>query len=87
MGKLKRADGIKKINSLGVQKFVEDFVPTCFAEKSISNMKEKYLNILERSKIIFMLSALKDVFLLWREELTQLHFLEKINIPSLICLR
>ena len=78
---------LKRLIRLGVQKFVEDFVPTCFAEKSISNMKEKYLNILERSKIIFMLLALKDVFLLWQEEPTQLHYLEKINIPSLICLR
>ena len=48
-GKVKRADGIKKINTLGVKQFVNDFVPMCFAVKSITELNDEYSLVLKKS--------------------------------------
>ncbi len=80
--KVRRAEGIKKINTLGVQKFVEDFVPTCFAESSIKKMGDKYLNILERSKTFSPLGV-KGSLLAMSARTDTTNYLEKIKIPSL----
>ncbi len=80
--KIRRAEGIKKINTLGVQKFVEDFVPTCFAEESIKKLGEKYSSILERSKT-FSPVGVKGCLLAMAGRTDSSHFLEKIKIPSL----
>lgn len=50
MAKLKRASGINQINTVGVEKFVEDFVPNCFSEKYKAENVEAYNVYLERSK-------------------------------------
>ncbi len=80
--KIRRAEGIKKINTLGVQKFVEDFVPTCFAEESIKRMGNKYSAILERSKT-FSAVGVKGCLLAMSGRTDSTHYLEEINIPSL----
>lgn len=47
--KLKRSAGIKKINLEGIQKYIAEFVPNCFAEKSFEKLGEEYIAILGRS--------------------------------------
>ena len=47
--KLKRAAGIKKINTEGVGKYVSEFIPNCFAEESIEKLGNEYKSILENS--------------------------------------
>ncbi len=80
--KIRRADGIKKINEFGVQKFVEDFVPTCFAGESIKKMGNKYLTILERSKT-FSPVGVKGCLLAMSGRTDSTNYLEEIKIPSL----
>ena len=80
--KIRRAEGIKKINTLGVQKFVEDFVPTCFAEESIKKMGKKYSSILERSKN-FSPVGVKGCLLAMSGRTDSTQYLEEIKIPSL----
>jgi len=80
--KIKRAEGIKKINTIGVQKFVEDFVPTCFAEESIKKLGNKYLTILERSKT-FSPVGVKGCLLAMAGRTDTTPYLEEIKIPSL----
>ena len=48
--KLKRASGINQINTDGVEKFVEGFVPNCFSEKYKTENVNEYNGYLERSK-------------------------------------
>ncbi len=84
-GRLKRAEGIKKINKLGVQKFVEDFVPTCFADSSIKSLGKKYIDILDRSKK-FSPVGVKGCLLAMAARTDTTDYLPKIKIPSLfIC--
>ena len=81
-GKLKRAAGIKKINKVGVQKFVEDFVPGCFAEESIKNLKE-YKETLTRSLKSDPIGV-KGCLLAMQGRTDTTTYLEKIKIPSLV---
>jgi len=48
--KLKRASGVNQINTEGVEKFVEGFVPNCFSEKYKTENVDDYNVYLERSK-------------------------------------
>lgn len=81
-GKLKRAAGIKKINEFGVQKFVEDFVPTCFAEESVKNLTE-YKETLARSLKSDSVGV-KGCLLAMQGRTDTTSYLEKIKIPTLV---
>ncbi len=80
--KLKRAAGIKKINELGVQKFVEDFVPGCFTEESIKSLrgyKETLARSLKSDPV-----GVKGCLLAMQGRTDTTSFLEKIKIPTLV---
>ena len=49
-GKIKRQNGIAKINKEGVIAFVDGFVPTCFWEDTIKNNPNLYNTVLNKSR-------------------------------------
>jgi 3-oxoadipate enol-lactonase len=79
--KIKRAEGIKKINEQGAEKFVNVFVPNCFAEESLS--KSFYRETLKRS-LNSSPVGVKGCLLamVGRTETTE--YLSKIKIPVLV---
>ena len=79
--KLKRAEGIKKINEMGVEKFVNDFVPNCFAEESLS--KSFYKETLKRSLKSSPISV-KGCLLAMAGRTDTTEYLSKIKIPVLV---
>ena len=81
--KIKRAEGIKKINELGVKKFVEDFIPGCFAEESISRLGDIYKDILKRSSG-FSAEGVKGCLLAMAGRTDTSEFLTEIKIPVLL---
>jgi len=81
--KLRRASGIKTINTEGVQKFVEDFVPGCFAPGSISNSKIPYEEVLNRS-MKFDPKGVKGCLLAMLSRTDTTSYLSQIKIPTLI---
>ena len=80
-GKLKRAAGIKKINTLGVKDFVNEFVPNCFTEKSLST--EKYSKTLQRSLKANPIGV-KGCLLAMISRTDTTNYLNKIKILTLI---
>ncbi len=80
-GKLKRAAGIKKINTLGVKEFVSEFVPNCFTEKSLSS--EEYSQTLKRSLNSNPIGV-KGCLLAMISRTDTTNYLNKIKIPTLI---
>ena len=82
-GKLKRAASIKKINKEGLEAFVNEFVPNCFAESSIKNMRMQYENILFKSATFDPLGVKGCILaMIGRNDTTG--SLNKIKIPSLV---
>lgn len=82
-GKLKRAAGIKAINDEGTDKFVEQFVRNCFAEKFIKEKETEYLDVLNRSKQNSAV-GLKGCLLAMAARTDTTDYLPKISIPTLI---
>jgi pimeloyl-ACP methyl ester carboxylesterase len=81
--KLKRAEGIKKINELGIKTFVENFVPNCFAEESFTKIKDVYNKTLLRS-LKSSAVGVKGCLLAMAARTDTTEFLSKINIPVLL---
>jgi pimeloyl-ACP methyl ester carboxylesterase len=81
--KLKRAAGIKKINTEGVQKFVSEFIPNCFAEESIQRLGDEYKSILENS-MKFSPEGVKGCLLAMAGRTDTTGYLSKIKIPVLL---
>jgi len=79
--KIKRAEGIKKINELGLKKFVEGFIPNCFNEESIS--KPFYKETLKRS-LNFSPTGVKGCLLAMAGRTDTSEFLSEIKIPVLV---
>jgi len=82
-GKMKRAENIKKINSLGVKQFVNDFVPMCFAVKSITDANEEYSNVLRKS-LSSNAIGVKGCLLAMAGRTDTTSYLSKIKIPALL---
>lgn len=82
-GKLKRADGIKKINTLGVKQFVNDFVPMCFAVKSITDFNEEYSLVLKKS-LNSNAIGVKGCILAMAGRTDTTSYLDKIKISTLL---
>jgi len=80
--KLRRAAGVKKINSMGVKKFVAEFVPTCFTEESINSSTE-YSEMLSRS-LNSDPAGVKGCLLAMAGRTDTSGYLEKIKIPALV---
>ncbi|MDO8550988.1 MAG: alpha/beta fold hydrolase [Ignavibacteria bacterium] len=81
--KIKRAEGIKKINELGVKRFVEEFISNCFAEESISKLGEVYKETLNRS-LNFSAEGIKGCLLAMAGRTDTTEFLSEIKIPVLL---
>ena len=79
--KIKRADGIKKINEFGVETFVNEFVPNCFAKESLS--KPFYKENLARS-LGFSPTGIKGCLLAMAGRTDTTEYLSKIKIPVLV---
>lgn len=81
--KLKRAAGIKTINSEGAEKFVKDFVPGCFSSKTIKDKPKLYNEILDRS-LLSHPTGLKGCLLAMAARTDTTAYLAKIKIPVLV---
>lgn len=82
-GKIKRAENIKKINTLGVKQFVNDFVPFCFSVKSITDANEEYTRILHKS-LGSNAIGVKGCLLAMAGRTDTTAYLQKIKIPALL---
>jgi pimeloyl-ACP methyl ester carboxylesterase len=81
--RLVRAEKINQINTEGVEKFVSEFVPNCFAEETIKEKKEIYEDILNKSKTHDPV-GLKGALLAMACRTSTNEFLKEINIPVLL---
>ncbi|MGE5457054.1 MAG: alpha/beta fold hydrolase [Methanococcaceae archaeon] len=82
-GRLNRAEAIKKINQLGAPAFVSDFIPNCFSDVALKEIKESYDALIERAKG-FDPVGLKGCLLAMASRTDTSSFLEKIDIPVLV---
>jgi pimeloyl-ACP methyl ester carboxylesterase len=82
-GKIKRAENIKKINTLGVKQFVSDFVPMCFSVKSITDSNDEYTRVLNKS-LTSNAIGVKGCLLAMAGRTDTTAYLSKIKIPSLL---
>jgi pimeloyl-ACP methyl ester carboxylesterase len=81
--KLKRAAGIKRINNEGIQKYIADFVPNCFAKESIEKLGQEYISILGRSMNSDPIGV-KGSLLAMAGRTDTTEYLSKIKIPVLV---
>ncbi|MGE5440311.1 MAG: alpha/beta fold hydrolase [Bacteroidota bacterium] len=82
-GKLKRADGIKKINTQGIEKFISTFVPNCFGDIAMSEMKKMYEGTLKKS-MQSNPTGVKGCLLAMAGRTDLEPFLGKIELPTLV---
>jgi pimeloyl-ACP methyl ester carboxylesterase len=82
-GKIKRAENIKKINTLGVKHFISEFVPHCFSVKSITDSNEEYANVLNKS-LNSNAIGVKGCLLAMSGRTDTTSYLSRIKIPTLL---
>jgi 3-oxoadipate enol-lactonase len=82
-GKINRANGIKEINNTGAEKFSENFVQKCFAEKFINNNKKEYEEIVSRAKASAP-AGLKGCLLAMAARTDTTDYLPQIKVPVLV---
>ncbi len=82
-GKINRALGLKKINTEGTEKYVQDFIPNCFCEYSLENRKELVHEHIKRSEY-FSSIGIKGCLLAMAGRTDTSGYLSKIVIPVLI---
>jgi len=81
--KLKRANGIKQINTEGLAEFCEATIPNTFADSTLKEKKWLYEEILNRA-ITYDPIGVKGSLLAMISRTDTTSFLEKIAIPTLI---
>lgn len=82
-GKLKRAAGIKRINTEGLAPFTKDFITNCFGDYFKHNKKEELKGIIETSSQ-YNPAGVKGCLLAMLGRTDTTANLEKINIPTLL---
>jgi pimeloyl-ACP methyl ester carboxylesterase len=82
-GKVNRAGGIKQINEEGADKFVEQFISNCFAEKFKKESKIQYEIIVNRSKT-YNAIGVKGCLLAMAGRTDTTPYLSKVSIPTLV---
>ena len=82
-GKVNRAKGIKQINNEGVEKFVEEFISNCFADKFKHNNKADYEKIVNRAATYDAIGV-KGCLLAMAGRTDTTSYLSKISIPTLV---
>lgn len=80
--KLKRAAGINQINTEGLKKFVEAFVPNTFAEESKTEFEDIYNETLKRAKSHYPIGV-KGALLAMLSRTSTEEFLPNLTIPVL----
>ncbi len=81
--RLRRAAGIKQINTEGAASFISMFIPNTFAEESIQRLGAEYQNILERSSA-FNPVGIKGCLLAMMGRNDTNGYLSKIKIPTMV---
>lgn len=82
-GKVKRSEGINKINTEGLDKFIDDLIPGLFAEESLQTMKATVENIKNVGKGHSPVGV-KGSLLAMVSRTSTTKFLKKIKIPTLV---
>ena len=82
-GKIKRSDGINKINTDGLDTFVDDLIPNLFADESLENMRSTVENITNVCKSNNA-TGVKGSLLAMACRTSTKSFLKKIKIPTLV---
>ncbi|HSL88009.1 MAG TPA: alpha/beta hydrolase [Ignavibacteriaceae bacterium] len=82
-GKLKRAAGIKRINTEGLAPFVKDFITNCFGTYFRQNKQQELDRIIETSSQ-YDPAGVKGCLLAMLGRTDTTAYLEKINIPTLL---
>ncbi len=82
-GKINRALGIKKINTEGASKYVQNFIPNCFCEYSLENKNELVQQIIKRSEY-FSPEGIKGCLLAMAGRTDTTGYLSQIGFPVLM---
>ncbi len=82
-GKLIRAEKINQINVEGLDKFVETFVPTCFAENTKTDNSKLYYSTIKKAKQNNPIGVKGALFAMLSRTSTK-RFLNRTKIPTLI---
>ncbi|MGE5429979.1 MAG: alpha/beta fold hydrolase [Syntrophomonadaceae bacterium] len=82
-GKIKRAEGIKTINTRGIEKFISGFVPNCFSDAAMTEMKDMYESTLSKS-MKSSPAGVKGCLLAMAARTDTEPFLDKIEVPTLV---
>ena len=82
-GKINRALGIKKINTEGTAKYVQEFIPNCFCEFSLEHKSELVHEYIERSEY-FSPDGIKGCLLAMAGRTDTSGYLAGIEIPVLV---
>lgn len=81
--KLKRSNGIKQIDTEGIEKFCADTIPNTFADVTLIENRKVYEEIMNRSKKSDP-TGVKGCILAMLSRTDTTPFLEKIEIPTLL---
>ena len=81
--KLKRAQAINIINQKDLKTFLNEFIPSCFAEESIEKLGKEYDRVFERASKNSPLGV-KGCLLAMAGRTDTTGYLEKINLPALV---
>lgn len=81
--KLNRSKGINTINTEGLDKFIDDLIPTLFAEESLKNKKATVENI-KNVAMSHSPAGVKGSLLAMACRTSTTRFLKKIKLPSLV---
>jgi pimeloyl-ACP methyl ester carboxylesterase len=82
-GKINRALGIQKINSKGINLYVNEFITNCFCKNSLKNKKETIEEMISRSEY-FSAASVKGCLLAMAARTDTTEVLTNIQIPSLV---
>jgi 3-oxoadipate enol-lactonase len=81
--KLKRSNGIKQIDTEGIEKFCEETIPNTFADSTLIENRKVYEEILARSKKSDPVGV-KGCLIAMLSRTDTTPFLKKIEVPTLI---
>ena len=82
-GKINRAIAIKKINNEGVKSYIEEFIPNCFSEDSLTNKKTLVRETISNSEY-FSAKGVRGCILAMAGRTDTTEYLTKLSIPALI---
>lgn len=81
--KLKRSANINTINTEGIKKFVDNFVPNCFADETMEEQKDLFISVLNKCYNQNPIGVKGAILAIMSRTDTTL-FLPQIKIPTLI---